>query len=540
MKTIKKYITGLLAFLICSFLLAQEPAQELCTKNYYTYDYLLRTNFWLQANNAAGLIFNDKALDKTDSYTQFDGTVFYNGGDFRNIYTPESELQYKLNAKSYMKLGKIHLYGNFTYDYNVRRNIQWAGMLNPINSPFMLSDSIPGNQTLERFTLDGGIALPVNNNFTVGAYMDYTVASAAKLKDLRNKNTYMNLLLRPAILYHSANWNFGANLLYERTTEEIEYRQFEANTSNKSIFSLSGLWFYTYKTFSSSESRRKNSNKLGGAFQGEFVTGDLKIFSEFSGYYGKSSLSETGYNKQEYGDTKITAYRYEGKAVYKNQHRLTGYMEFSRMLGYNVIQRLEMNPDARVNQWVTYDRVNNYVRNAVEYEIAYTFDKLRSECNHALNLSLGARGYSIENAYKLYPLKYLQQWNYTEVFLNLNRNILYAWGMLDLNPSVAYGWGSGTMNDKSTMNGMTLQEVEEYMPPTEQPLQLTQQLAREFVFMTAGRLNWGLHCRATYFLNKSKGTNLYADIRYNYLNSMSDALRDKHRNYISLTIGLSL
>ena len=540
--TIIKYITWVLALTSCSLLLAQEPATVPCTKNYYSFDYFYRSNFWLQGNNAAGLMFNNKALEPINAYTQFDGTLAYNDGPFRNIFTPASEQQYKLNAASYMKFNKIYLYGNFTYDYNFRKEVQWNGVLNPYSSPFMLADSIKGNQTLERFSLDAGIALPINKYFTAGVFMDYTVASAAKLKDLRNKNTYMNFQIRPAMLFHSDHWNLGLNFMYERTTEKIEYMQYEGSTA-KTVFYLSGSWFYIEKAFSSTsgEKRQKSDDRLGGSFQVEFKTGDFKFYNEFSLSYRDAILSETGYLNQQYGDTETSDFRYDGKMSYKNKHRLTGYIATSSMLGYKVIQRYERHPVyPTIFWWITYDRLNSYLRNTVDYEVAYSFDQTRSECNNTWNLTLGMKGYSIENAYILYPLKYVQEWNYTESFISFNKNFLMKSGMLDINPNMGRGWGSGTMNDMRIMNGMTLEEIETYMPLPEEPWQLSAPLAAEFAFMTADRLNVGFRCRYTHFLNKNKGSNLYGDFRYNYSYALSDnLLKDTHRSYFTLTVGLS-
>jgi|GEM_PF-221010 len=538
--TMKKYITGVLALLSCSLLFAQEPTQEAVVpslKNYYTYDYLLRSNFWLQGNNAAGLVFNDKALELADAYSQIDGTIAYNDGPFRNIYTSESEQQYKLNALSYLKFDKIYLYGNFTYDYNFRKEVKWNGLLYPTSSPFMLADSIPGNQAIERFSFDAGIALPINKYFSAGVYMDYTVASAAKQKDLRNKNTYMNLLLRPGINFRSPHWNLGASFTFERTTEKIEYSQYESGTA-KSIFSLSGLWFYTYDTFSSSENRRKLDDRIGGSFQVEFITGDFKYYSEFSGFYREGTFSETGYNNQQYGDTEAAAFRYDGKISYANQFYLTGYIDVSTMLGYKVIQRSERDPNAGVSIWITYDRANIYVQNKTEYGLAYTRAKPRTEYNNSYDFTIGMKGYNMESAFKLYPLKYVQRVEYREAYLMFNENFSWKSGMLDINPGLAYGMGSGTMNDRKIMNTMAATEVDEFISAL-QTWQLEPELAAEFAFMTSDRLNMGVHCRYTYFLSKSKGYNLYGDFRYNYVRALSDLLKDKHRSYFSLTVGFS-
>lgn len=532
----KKYITGLLALLICTVLLAQEQPVIPVAKNYYTYDYLLKNNFWLQGNNATGLVFNNKALEQAEAYSQFDGTVSHSEGPFRNVHTPVSEQQYKLNTLSYLKFDKIYLYGNFTYDYNFRKEVQWNGLLDPTSSPFILADSIPGNQALERFSFDAGIALPINKYFSAGVYIDYTVASLAKHKDLRNRNIYMNLLLRPGINFRSPHWNLGANFIYERTTEKIEYSQEETSTA-KTIFSLSGLWFYTYEV-SSGDNRRKLDDKFGGSFQLEFISGDFKFYNEFTGLYSDGNSAETGFNNQQFGDTETSAFRYDGKMSFAKQLYLKGYIELSSMLGYKPIQRSRRDPDSGATIWTTFDKINIYEQDKIEYGIAYTYEEPRTEYNNSWNFTIGIKGANVETAYKRYPLKHVQKLDYTEAYLSFNKNILCKSGMFDINPGIAYGIGSGKMNDRKIMTTMTDEEVDEFITVLE-AWQLEPELAAEFAYMTADRLNLGLHCRYTYFLSKKKGTNLYGDIRYNYVYALRDVLKNLHRNYFSLTIGLS-
>jgi len=532
----KKYITGLLALLSCVFLFAQEQTVVPAARNYYTLDYLLKNNFWLQGNNAAGLVFNNKALEQVGDYSQIDGTIAHSEGPFRNLYTSASEQQYKLNTFSYMKFDKIYLYGNFTYDYNFRKEVKWHGLLNPASSPFMLADSIPGNQATERFSFDAGIALSLNKYFSAGVYVNYTVASLAKHKDMRNRNTYMNFLIRPGIAFRSPYWNLGANFIYERTTEKIEYTQYETSTS-KTLFSLSGLWFYTYKVVTS-DNRRNLDDKLGGSFQLEFISDDFKFYNEFTGSYREGTCSETGFNNQQYGDTEITAFRYDGKLSFAKQLYLAGYIELSSMLGYKPIQRSRRDPDSGVTVWTTFDRVNIYEQNKTEYGLAYTYEKPRTEYNNLWNFTIGMKGATTESSYKRYPMKHVQKLDYMEAFLMFNKNFLCKSGMLDINPGIAYGIGSGTMNDKKIMNTMSQEEVDEFITVLE-AWQLEPELAAEFAYMTADRLNLGLHCRYTYFLSKKKGLNLYGDFRYNYVYALNDVLKSLHRNYFSLTIGLS-
>ncbi len=343
----------------------------------------------------------------------------------------------------------------------------------------------------------------------------------------------MNLLLRPSIMFHSEQLNIGANFTYERKTEKIEYTQIETNTS-KTIFSLYGLWFYTSEVYASGgdNSRQKDDNTFGGAAQVELLFGDFKFYNEFTGLYKKGTQSETGYNNKQFGDIEQTMYRYDGALSYNNAHRLKGYVAFSKMLGYKLLQRSELSPDAALYLWITYNRINSYVRNATNYEISYTFHRARTAWNNSWELSAGARGYNVGNAYMMYPLKYSQTWNYTEAFASFNKNLRWKTGMIDIFPTVAYGVGSGTENEVTQYDDSNILEPDV-------PWQLNAQLAAEYAFMTADRLNAGLKVRYSYFLNKTKGWDIYGDLCYNYTQALSGTLKNNHRQNVSLTVGFS-
>ena len=97
-----------------------------------------------QERNAARLVLTDT------SYVDVSLGVSGETGRLRDVYMPASALQGTLDASSRQKLGKVSLYGHFGYGYEYATGSTWRGWINPLETPFMLADSIPGNLSLER------------------------------------------------------------------------------------------------------------------------------------------------------------------------------------------------------------------------------------------------------------------------------------------------------------------------------------------------------------------------------------------------------
>ena len=114
--------------------------------------------------------------------------------------------------------------------------------LSPLTShlPFdIVEDSLTntGTKHQDTYRLTGGFGYSLAGGFALGARLDYTAANLAKYKDLRHQNKLMDLDLTAGFYIPlgymasdgSAIGAIGANYLYHRTTESLQFSTYGKN-----------------------------------------------------------------------------------------------------------------------------------------------------------------------------------------------------------------------------------------------------------------------------------------------------------------------
>ncbi len=115
-----------------------------------------------------------------------------------------------------------------------------SGLLNSHLSrhiPFdIVEDSLtnPGTKHLDTYRLTGALGYDLCKGFSLGARLDYTAANYAKYKDLRHKNKLMDMnltagFLLPLAITRNTTLSIGANYLYHRTTESVQFSTYGKN-----------------------------------------------------------------------------------------------------------------------------------------------------------------------------------------------------------------------------------------------------------------------------------------------------------------------
>ena len=113
------------------------------------------------------------------------------------------------------------------YDNFAVKNMLGSVFINPERKPFDLSeDSLtnPGNKHRDTYNLVGAVGIDLWRGLAVGAKVDYTAANYAKYKDLRHRNSLMQLNLSLGIAAPiGKKWMLGANYIYGRSTESLRF-----------------------------------------------------------------------------------------------------------------------------------------------------------------------------------------------------------------------------------------------------------------------------------------------------------------------------
>lgn len=506
---------------------AQEKVEK-AEKNFYTMERIKADNPWSESTNFAGLIFN-KAQDFSVVESHFD----YEEGNFRNVSDPSARNLINLQTESFRHLNKVYFYGKLGFNYSNRRKMGWAGVLEPYDSPIWIADSTPGSQRLENYSLDGGVGYELGRHFAIGARVVYDVSDNAKRKDARNHNRYMNMRVYPGVLYHGSFLRGGVNFIYGKKTEKVSIGIMGSGGVHK-IYDFNGLWFYTYTYMQDGSMVRDFKNEiLGGSVQLEFYGKKWRFFNQLEYTRREQEVYRSELGDERGGEMKERNYNYTGTLIrqgdrYNHYLHLSG--AFNSQLGYENIQQKEVVDGDQV--WVEYGKKNRTTVEAVRADVHYSLFRNRTAYNSSWNAVIGGRGFSLERAYRIFPLKYKQEIRSVEGYLSFNKNFLFKKGMFDCRVDGAYAKGSGTMLEQEKEAGTGEPDVSQYM-------QQTDLLLAEYEYFTADRFNVGLDARYTWFLNRDKGFSLYADANVSYRKAVSGMYKGKERTAFQVLVGFA-
>lgn len=187
---------------------------------------------WLYSPNAAAL-----TRYAFDNMGRAELSLTKGKGGFVNFNGSPDVLSVDAEVESFFRLSRrTVVYGAMSY-----RNFSGDDMAGSafISShlPFdIVEDSLTntGRKHQDTYRLIGGVGYELCNGFSLGARLDYTAANLAKYKDLRHKNKLMDLDLTagfymPVSLSSSVSLNLGANYLYHRTTESLQFSTYGKN-----------------------------------------------------------------------------------------------------------------------------------------------------------------------------------------------------------------------------------------------------------------------------------------------------------------------
>lgn len=326
-------------------------------------------------------------------------------GDFqeKDIFMPESVARGSMDATSQRELGRVSLFGHFGYSYELGRRSTWRGWIDPYETPFMLADSIPGDISLERYSMQAGLGLPLGGGWSAGLDLAYDVALMAKHKDLRNKNTGMTFRAAPGLHWQGRRVGVGLDFGYERNTERVEYSQ-ESSSVEHVLFSLYGLWVGQGYGFASAETRRlKENDRFFGDLQWDFLLGNVGIHNNFRAEWKRGVQTETGYNNLQHGDVRTWTWRDDLLLEIGRAHQIEAGVSWATMQGFRPLQRQELDPDSRIRVWVNVgDPVFCYFRRYDREYLRYTYGT-------SWKISFGAENLRINHAYTEYPQRFEQR-----------------------------------------------------------------------------------------------------------------------------------
>ncbi|MDD4514681.1 DUF6850 family outer membrane beta-barrel protein [Massilibacteroides sp.] len=522
---------------ICSSVLKAQTDE----RGWKDIDFVRQSNAWLTSENASGL--KDLSVDKISNVELF---FDKENGKFVNYY--QSDNLYRLGAEieSFYRLNpRIVLYGKMNYAVSEGKNMGGTAFINPDYNPFQLVEladsSSRGNKKRESYHLAGAISVAFTERLTLGGKLDYLAENFAKHRDVRHKNTLLDMLATVGLRYKFSDFlTVGVNAAYRRSVEGITFNTYVG--SELPFYTLVGFGsFYGRSEVLSTSSgyAEQNSEKpmvnnfTGGDMQIALTFNEnLSLFNELSyksrsGYYGKRGNTSVTYSEHE-GDVS----GYKGTLLFrqaKNKHILSAQIESESLNNFEKIFKYETEQGGST-QVIYHGRSEMMKRDVLTAGIDYTAYLSIENDNPVWELTAGADYFSREQTTSIYPFFRKQDIYQYTTYVCATKNLVKNKNRYSLSLGLNYGSGGGTAKKDGV-----------YATPSdkqETPVSMDKLLYHEFEYLTASRFGGLLGVRySRIFENGIQG---FAALNYHLTSAQElSYIEGKTAQQIEIKIGCS-
>jgi opacity protein-like surface antigen len=279
-------------------------------------DYIQRTNGWLTSYNAAGLHhLSARKASVAEVYTS------RGNGHLVNYHESPNRLSWGARTASLFRLDdNVVVHGKIEYHNSHGKNSGGAAFIDPAFAPFNIleqADTNRGTKSSERYSLAGAVSTRLYRDLRAGGRIEYTTMNLAKHKDLRHKNTLLDMTVTAGLaLPVTRHIEAGVNYYYRRAIEGIVFNVY--GNTDRQYFSIIdfGAFFGRRELFGesgyTSEDQPLFSAFQGAALQLHVTRPRWSLFNEItykarSGYFGERSSTSV-----RYSDHEGTAIEYRG------------------------------------------------------------------------------------------------------------------------------------------------------------------------------------------------------------------------------------
>lgn len=455
------------------------------------FEEVMARNGWNESQNRAGL----RGDTLQYSYAEVWGGL--QRGGYTNHSSSDESYTLGVKTESVRHFGRISYTGSFSYDHLTGRRMSGSMFTTPGLWPVDFYEYTPGTKIRERYAFDGALSADLGANWRVGLDVDFMAGNYAKRKDLRHKNTSLDLAVTPALQWRHDKWAIGANYRFEKHSERLEAEEIGSTPDSYRVFLNKGLYYGIETLWTSGDLHLDDSGVSafpirktlhGAALQLQYDD----LFAELGYRHQAGETGEKGSRWHEFdGDHLTGLLRWQHKGARGGLHIVRGSIDWRELQNSEVI--LSTSTTGGVTIATAYGTVPIAQERALKSEIAWEW--LQAKGSH---LEAGAR-YALtrEQSSLLYPLlrgRSLRQW---ELFAEGR----WALRRVELTLGIEYGWGSSA--EWESMVG-------EQLPVSPYPARQTELYNWENEYLTAPRLG------ALAALRVHFGRGFYGDLTARY------------------------
>ena len=173
-------------------------------------------NIWTGSQNGAGwrapdyhldalrphIKAEDPEKDRIARYAQAELYGTFEDGGFKPPHGGRDVWTAGVRAASLMDLPRTTLFGNVRFEQRNAREVMGSLFLQPDYYPVDVLVFTPGPKTRQTYSVSGGLAREMSENWVFGVRGDFESANYATRKDIRHTNYALDLSVSPGILYH--------------------------------------------------------------------------------------------------------------------------------------------------------------------------------------------------------------------------------------------------------------------------------------------------------------------------------------------------
>jgi len=550
MQIFDKMIYGIavMAFLPFNVILAQDIVfpdesdsigMETADLLHRDFSFIRQSDPWLSGNNAAAL-----TRFSTGNISRASVSASYGKGGFVDYYQSPEVVQAGADAESLYRLSeRTVVWGKMSYDNFSGKKMGGSVFVDSRRLPFdIVEDSLgnEGKKHRDTYRLSGGVGVNVAGDLALGLKIDYTSANYAKYKDLRHKNSLMDMNVSVGAYYNLLSLvAVGADVFYHRNTESLSFRTY--GSDDKTYKSLVSYGALTGRVEQFGNSGYTDSSREMPLFEdGTGADGqiELRLGRNLTWYHCLSYLASDGYYGRKSPYTITYSSHERKKSMYEGMLSLRGATALHQ-LSYNISAEylqnseknyLERKNDNAASYYEYFDDVLAGEKRWKEFEAAYTgYYDIRGELPTWI-FSVSYNNTSrLQNSY-IYPYKRRQQLTINGIGASLTRNILFKKGVIDTSVRVSYKKGNGDRYEDIT-----------YIEPSDQqttPAEMTVYQNREYEYLTSPQYTVGISAGYSFMIpSAGMKMNVKAFIDHRKSNGSDEYIAGDDHTVTGLSIG---
>lgn len=501
---------------------------------------LLRTDPWLSGPNAAGL-----PRLAVSHMAEARATVSYQNGGFTNYHEAPEAIVSTASVEALRWLNqRVVLHGSIRYGNLVGRGMASSVFIDPSRMPFdIVEDSLSntGRKSRDTYQLVGAVGGRLWRGLALGLKADFTAANYAKYKDLRHKNSFMDMRIA-AGAYIPIGWflQVGSSFSYRRNTESLRLAMYGRADKLYNSLICFGAFMGKIEQFGENGYTDKNREnpflsehwglglQLGVNFGPKLVWHNDLGYAKREGYFGKKSSFTISYNQHN-----GCWWAYRGRLSWLqayNRHDLNAAIEVESLENLGNSYRSVVDPTTSAVYYEYFSPIRLASKKWTQMEFAYEGSWGIVGWLPTWSLRLGTALMRRRQVVFLYPYYRWQLLKSSRLFGEVGRNIDLGGALLTPRAALSVLWGSKTPYVDGTLAPPSAKQPP---PPT-----METYLWREFIYLTAPQCSMELSLRYSFVLKRA-GIKPYAELRYalRRTSAVSTHLEGREHHAVGLGVG---